>query len=196
MAYRIIQWSTGNAGSAALRAAIESPDLELVGVWVHSPQKDGVDAGTLAGVDPVGVAATNDMDELLRLDADVVCYTAAGDLRPTEALTDICRILESGKNVVATSIVALTYPTPMNRDMLAQVEAACTKGSTSFYLSGIDPGFAIDLLPAALLTAAHRVETVRVREVLNYATYDQGEILFDIMGFGKPLNAEVLSAKR
>ena len=58
--------------------------------------------------------------------------------------------------------------------------------------SGIDPGFAIDLLPAALLTAAHQVDTVRVREVLNYATYDQAEILFDIMGFGKPLDAEVL----
>ena len=28
--------------------------------------------------------------------------------------------------------------------------------------------------------------------MLNYATYDQGEILFDIMGFGKPLDAEAL----
>ena len=192
MAYRVIQWSTGNAGSAALRAAIESPDLDLIGVWVHSPQKVGVDAGTLAGVDPVGVAASNDMDALLALDPDVVCYTAAGDLRPTEALTDICRILESGTNVVATSIVALTYPTPNNGEMLSQLEAACAKGASSFYLSGIDPGFAIDLLPAALLTAAHQVDTVRVREVLNYATYDQGEILFDIMGFGKPLDADAL----
>ena len=111
---------------------------------------------------------------------------------PTEALTDICRILESGTNVVATSIVALTYPTPNNGEMLSQLEAACAKGSSSFYLSGIDPGFAIDLLPAALLTAAHQVDTVRVREVLNYATYDQAEILFDIMGFGKPLDADAL----
>ncbi len=31
-----------------------------------------------------------------------------------------------------------------------------------------------------------------MREVLNYATYDQGEILFDIMGFGRPLDAEVV----
>ena len=54
MAYRIIQWSTGNAGRWALRAAIQSPDLDVVGVWVHSPQKAGVDGGTLAGVDPVG----------------------------------------------------------------------------------------------------------------------------------------------
>ena len=192
MTYRMIQWSTGNAGRWALRSAIQSPDLELVGLWVHSPEKVGVDAGTLAGLDPVGVAATNSIDDLLALDADAVCYTASGDLRPTEALDDICRILESGKNVVATSIVSLTHATPMNETMVEQLEAASAAGGTSVFFSGIDPGFAIDLLPAALLTAAHQVDTVRVREVLNYATYDQGEILFGIMGFGQALDAEVL----
>ena len=192
MTYRIIQWSTGNAGRWALRSAIQSRDLDVVGVWVHSPQKVGVDAGILAGLDPIGVEATDNIDDLLALDADAVCYTASGDLRPTEALADICRILESGKNVVATSIVALTHVTPMNETMAAELDAACTKGATSVLFSGIDPGFAIDLMPAALLSAAHLVDTVRVREVLNYATYDQAEILFDIMGFGKPLDAEVL----
>lgn len=156
MTYRIIQWSTGNAGRWALRSAIQSPDLEIVGVWVHSPQKVGVDAGVLAGLDPIGVPATDNMDDLLAREADVVCYTASGDLRPTEALADICRILESGKNVVATSLVALTHISPMNESMARQLEAACTSGGTTVLFSGIDPGFAIDLVPAALLTAAHK----------------------------------------
>ena len=32
MAYRVIQWSTGNVGRLALRAIIGHPDLELVGL--------------------------------------------------------------------------------------------------------------------------------------------------------------------
>jgi len=100
MKYRVIQWSTGNVGRHALRCIDRHPDLELVGLWVHSADKAGRDAGELVGLAPNGVQATNDVDALLALDADCVCYTATADLRPAEALKDIAQILESGKNVV------------------------------------------------------------------------------------------------
>ena len=32
-----------------------------------------------------------------------------------------------------------------------------------------------------------QIDEVRVAEVLNYATYNQGMVLFDIMGFGRPI---------
>jgi hypothetical protein len=47
--YRVVQWATGNVGSRAMRRTIEHPDLELVGVWVNSAGKVGMDAGELAG---------------------------------------------------------------------------------------------------------------------------------------------------
>ena len=75
MSYRVIQWSTGNVGRHALRCIERHPELELVGLWVHSPEKAGKDAGELAGLAPNGVVATNDVDALLALDADCVCYT-------------------------------------------------------------------------------------------------------------------------
>ena len=50
--YRVVQWATGNVGSRALRETIRHPDLELVGVYVHSPEKSGRDAGELAGLAP------------------------------------------------------------------------------------------------------------------------------------------------
>ena len=110
MPYKVIQWATGNVGQLALRGIIEHPDLELVGLLVHSPAKAGKDAGELAGVGTVGVKATNDVEEILGLDADAVSYMATGDLRPQEAVEDMARILESGKNVVSTSVVPLIYP--------------------------------------------------------------------------------------
>jgi hypothetical protein len=45
---RVVVWSTGGIGSLAIVAVHERPDLELVGVWVHSKEKVGKDAGELA----------------------------------------------------------------------------------------------------------------------------------------------------
>src|SRR4029077_4102476 len=119
MSHRVIQWSTGNVGKLALRGIINHPELDLVGLWVHGADKAGRDAGELCGLDRrVGVAATSDAEALLALDADCVSYTATGDLRPGEAVDDMCRILESGKNVVATSVVPLVYPPAANPDLV------------------------------------------------------------------------------
>src|ERR1700745_151595 len=101
MAYRVIQWSTGNVGRHALRLVAEHPDLGLVGLWVHSADKAGKDAGEHAGGAPLRGAATTDADALLALDADCVVYTATADLRPAEAIADMARIAASGKNIVS-----------------------------------------------------------------------------------------------
>jgi hypothetical protein len=39
---RGIQWATGTVGASAMRAVIDHPDLELVGVKVYSEAKDGL----------------------------------------------------------------------------------------------------------------------------------------------------------
>ncbi len=188
MPYRVIQWSTGNVGRFALRCVIGHPELELVGVWVSSAVKAGKDAGELCGVGPVGVHATTDAEALLGLDADCVCYTATADLRPFEAVEDICRILASGKNVVSSSIVPLVHPRSFFPEVRDKLEDACRKGATSCFTSGIDPGFANDLLPLTLSGLCERWEEVRILEIINYATYDQPQVLFETMGFGKPLD--------
>jgi hypothetical protein len=192
MPYRVIQWSTGNVGRLALKAIIRHPDLELVGLWVHGRDKVGRDAGELCGLGPVGVRATNDVGALLALPADCVSYTATGDLRPAEAVDDICRILEAGKNVVSTSVVPLVYPPAVDPSLVEKLTAACRKGRVSCFTSGIDPGFANDLLPLTLTGLCERVDTLRVMEIVNYATYDQPEVLFETMGFGKPLDHDPL----
>ena len=192
MTYRVIQWSTGNVGALALRAIIEHPDLELVGLWVHSPDKVGRDAGELAGLATTGVLATNDVDALLALDADVVSHNATGDLRPQEAVAEMCRFLESGKNVVSSSVVSLLYPPSADPRVVERLEQACATGNASLFTSGIDPGFANDLLPLTLAGFCEEIASVRVQEILNYATYDQPEVLFETMGFGKPLDYPAL----
>jgi len=188
MAHRVIQWSTGNVGRYALRAVLRHPDLELVGLWVHSDDKAGRDAGELCGEAPVGVVATQDVDALLATEAACVIYTATADTRPVEAIDDICRILEAGKNVVSSSLVSLVHPATMGPDVQARLEAACTTGNTSLWTNGIDPGFANDVLPLALTGLSESWTQVRIQEIVNYATYDQPEVVFGTMGFGRPLD--------
>ncbi|MFQ5666329.1 MAG: diacylglycerol kinase [Candidatus Binatia bacterium] len=186
MTYRVIQWATGHVGKHALRAIVQHPELELAGLWVSSDGKAGQDASQLCGAGRAGVRATRNADELLALEADCVCYAAATDYRPSEAVDDMCRMLASGKNVVTSSFVPLIYPWHAVPEFARQLEAACQHGQTSFYCSGIDPGFAPDALPIVLSSLAERIESVRAQEIFNYATYDQPVTLFEVMGFGKP----------
>ena len=130
MTIKVIQWATGGVGRAAVAGIVAHPDLELVGCWVHSADKVGVDVGELCGIDPIGVTATDDVDALLALDADCVVYS------PIMAdPSEVARILASGTNVVTP----LNWFFPAGRDESA-IEAACRAGDSSVHGTGIHPG--------------------------------------------------------
>jgi 4-hydroxy-tetrahydrodipicolinate reductase len=188
MPHRVIQWSTGNVGRHALRAILHHPELELAGVWVHGEKKAGRDAGELCGLPPVGVVATRDADALLASGADCVVYTATADLRPMQAVDDVCRILRRGLNVVSSSLVSLVHPSQLGPEIQRRLEDACREGDASVFFSGIDPGFANDVLPLTLSGLCERWTQIRIREIVNYATYDQPEVVLGTMGFGKPMD--------
>lgn len=188
--YRVVAWSTGNVGRHAIAGIDARPDLELVGVWVSNPDKVGKDAGELAGLGrTLGVAATDDVEALLALKPDVVVHTSMADNRLMEALEDLQRLLRAGVNVVSSGPVFLQYPYGVVDDsMITPVEEAAVAGGVSLFVNGVDPGFANDALPLVLSGVSERIDEIRVAEVLNYATYNQPMVIFDIMGFGRPID--------
>lgn len=192
MAIRVVQWATGTVGIHAAPAIAAHPALELAGLWVHSDDKAGRDAGEICGGPALGVTATQDGDALLDLQPDAVCYTANSDLRPDGVVDDLCRILASGANVVSTSFVPLLFPAAAGPGILDRLEAACQEGGTSFYTSGIDPGFGNAGLAVHMLALCKEVRTVRMMEIVDYATWDNPFTMFEIMGFGKRDTSESL----
>jgi 2,4-diaminopentanoate dehydrogenase len=188
--YRVVAWSTGNVGVHVIAGIDARPDLELVGVWVSNPDKVGKDAGVLAGLGrTLGVTATNDVRSLVALRPDVVVHTAMADNRLGEAIEDICTLLRAGLNVVSSGPVFLQYPFGVVDDAMVQpVVEAAREGGVSLFVNGVDPGFANDALPLVLSGVSERIDELRVSEVLNYNTYNQPMVLFDIMGFGRPLD--------
>ncbi len=191
---RVVVWATGWIGTIALRAIARRPDLELVGVWVHSPEKVGKDAGELAGIDAMGVTATDDAEALLALAPDCVIYAAHRPERDAAAVPDYVRILEAGVNVVSVSSPSLVYPPNYDAGFVAQLRAAAERGEVSLYSSGIEPGFAADQLPLVLCTQSDRITSIHSTEIFLYDTYPVRFDLFDVMGFGMPLDYEPLLA--
>lgn len=187
-------WGPGSMGVIALRAVIDHPGLELVDLVVHSEAKVGRDAGDLCGVDPVGVTASADPATLLGGDADVVVYAAAANLRPLEAIADMASLLRAGKDVVSCSVVPLVYPDAVDDALTAPLRDAAQEGRASFFTTGIDTGFANDVLPLVLSGVSRAITSVRVTEMFNYATYPDGGAVYDVLGFGKPPEFEALAA--
>jgi hypothetical protein len=188
--YRVVAWSTGNVGRHAIAGIDARPDLDLVGLWVSNPDKVGKDAGELAGLDRnLGVAATHDIDAVVALKPDVVVHTAMADDRLFEALADMQKLLHAGINVVSSGPVFLQYPYGVVDDsMIEPMLTAAKEGGVSLFVNGVDPGFANDALPLVLTGVSERIDEVRCFEILNYNTYNQGMVLFDIMGFGRPVD--------
>ncbi|HZU48459.1 MAG TPA: dihydrodipicolinate reductase [Mycobacterium sp.] len=184
--WKVGVWGPGSMGLIALRGVIDHPQLELVDLIVHSDAKAGLDAGQLCGAEPVGVVATQDPGPMLTGDADVVLYAAAANLRPLEAVEDMASILRAGKNVVSCSVVPLVFPGAVDSAFTEPLRAAAQAGGASFFTTGIDSGFANDVLPLVLSGVSRVIESVRVTEIFNYATYPDKSAVYEILGFGKP----------
>ena len=175
--YRVVQWGTGNVGKHALRGIVTRPDYELVGLKVYSDDKAGRDAGELVGESDTGILATTSVDEILAIDADCVNYNALGTTEDMYGppLDDICMLLSRGYNVTTTAIDAFVYPPSAPAEYVQRLEEACAAGGTSFFGSGIDPGFTHDFFPITLTRLSRQVDRIRALEVLNMRDYTSAE---------------------
>jgi len=177
--YRVVQWATGNIGRRSLRAVIEHPNLELVGLYVYSDTKAGRDAGELCGVGPTGVVATRDVDDILALDADCILYMA--DRADIDVL---CRLLESGANVIATRS-EFHRPDSLDPAVRERIEAACQRGSSTLHSTGSSPGFITEALPLVLASIQRHLDRLTINEYADMSSRNSPEMIFGLMGFGR-----------
>ena len=187
---KVVVWSTGTVGRHAITGVDAHPDLELVGVWVSNPAKDGKDAGELAGLGrELGVRATTDKQQLLAMKPDAIVHAAMTDDRVFEAIEDLIEFLEAGVNVTSSGPVLLQWPERiLPPETMARITGAGERTGASLHVNGIDPGFANDLLPLVLTSLSQRIDEVRVMEICDYSTYYQPVVMNDLFGFGRPMD--------
>ncbi|MGB3707026.1 dihydrodipicolinate reductase [Gordonia sp. (in: high G+C Gram-positive bacteria)] len=187
----VVVWGTGNVGRASIRAVAAHLQLTLSSVIVHDPAKVGRDAGDLADLGrPLGINATDDIDAALATlsGSGAVAYAASGELRPDDAVADIARALALGAVVVTPSVYALYDHRSAPAEMRAPIEEACATGESALFVSGIDPGWGNDLLPALVSGLASEIDQVRCQEIFDYSTYDAEDSVRYIVGMGQPMD--------
>lgn len=188
MPLRVALWGTGNVGRPAIRAILAHQQLELAAVIVSNPEKEGIDAGLLAGLGETGVLASCDSQAVLAQPLDAVVYTATADTRPEEAYADLAACLAAGVNVVSTSFYAFLHPASCPDEALQPIQQLCDASGASLLVSGIDPGWAMDSLPIAVSGAVANIQQIRCREIFNYALYDQPKVVREVIGLGGPMD--------
>ncbi|MDY6999415.1 MAG: dihydrodipicolinate reductase [Actinomycetota bacterium] len=176
--YRVVQWTTGNVGKSSVAAIAEHPNLELIGCYAWSDSKVGRDAGELAGIEPVGVKATNDVDALLALKPDAVVYNPMWI-----DVDELVRILEAGVNVVASASFITGRNLGAEREKLVE---ACRRGGSTLFGSGVSPGFA-ELLAIVAGTACDRIDKVTIAESADTTLYDSPDTERPV-GFGTAID--------
>lgn len=169
---RVIVWGPGEVGAAAIAAVLADDHLELVGVKVFSPGKEGRDAGELAGVGACGVLATRSTDDLLASDADVVLLTCAASAVVGGLDNDVIAMLLSGKNVIATVAyhnVARPNWTSVHRPSPAKLQEAAVRGGASLYGAGVHPSYMTERVAMTLAAGLGTVDHIRVVEALDFS---------------------------
>ena len=71
----------------------------------------------------------------------------------------------------------------------AQFENACKAGNSSFFGTGLNPGFISERLTAVVSGMCSHIDSIRITEVLKCDKLPDPGYVFDILGFGSELGA-------
>lgn len=174
---RIAQWGTGLVGAAAARKVLEHPQYELVGCLAYSKSKAGQDVGTLLGLDPIGIAATSELEQLIAVKPDCVLYMPL-----LWNVDDMARLLSAGINVISTA--NFVTGRSFGAQAVEKLERAAHQGGASLYGTGINPGQAT-ILALTAAAACAKVRRITVREAVDATAYASRDTWISL-GFGGP----------
>ncbi|MGD8375334.1 MAG: dihydrodipicolinate reductase [Acidobacteriota bacterium] len=165
---RVVQLGLGPIGRACVRGAMERGGLRVVGAVDPEPSLAGRDLGRVSGlrrdlrvpVDPVP-------DRVLRRPPDLALHTTVSSL--VDALPQIAPFLEAGVNVVS-STEEMCYPWRSRPGVARRLDRMARSGGASVHGTGVNPGFAMDVLALVLSRAALEVRGLRLIRVQDAAT--------------------------
>ncbi|MGE4431546.1 MAG: hypothetical protein AB7E05_12470 [Sphingobium sp.] len=184
--FRVGVIGPGGLGGASVREISLVEGIELAGLLAFSPDKNGKDAGELAGIAPLGVATTTSLDEFMQTGATTVIYTGRdyGDFAADDM---IIRLLEAGKNVITP--LPYAFPKARGGDAADRLEAAAKKGGATLLGTGITPGFFNERLAMLMTGLSNDVSHIGMQEFFNVADLGDSLELLQLFGFGGSLEA-------
>ena len=184
---RVFQVATGNVGTEMIKRIASHPDLELIGLHCYTPEKVARDAGEIAGLAANGVIATGSVDDIIAAKPDVLTFHG---VFPDEELYE--RVLEAGINIVTTADWITghhrnqNHPHPSGKKTTEVLEAACQRGGSTFYGTGMNPGLC-QILGVVHSADVADIENVTVIESVDVSCHHSVETWKEV-GYGRPID--------
>ncbi|MFQ3294481.1 MAG: hypothetical protein ACI9EZ_002041 [Halobacteriales archaeon] len=178
-----VQYGVGPIGSRVVQTAVDR-GYEFVGAVDVDQDKVGKDLGTVTGIDELGVDITDNPEAALSAGPDVVFNSTVSDLGTVRPQVEAA--MAAGADVVSTC-KEMAYPWRANPEEAAALDETAREQGQTCLGTGINPGFAMDVLPAVLTGANRRVDSVSVERVQDAA--DRRGPLQAMIGAGLEVDA-------
>ncbi|MBX4196807.1 NADP-binding protein [Candidatus Pacearchaeota archaeon] len=167
---RVIQFGLGAMGSMMAKIMLEKKDLQIVGAIDRKPENQGKDLGVVLGLKRnVGVKVSDNADEVFR--------TSKADIMLHAAVSYVPKVWEQIQGAVKQGISVITiaeemgYPFPKYPALCNEIDATAKKYDVSVLGSGINPGFAMDLMPLFLTGICQNVKEIKVTRVIDFSPF-------------------------
>ncbi|HEX9094348.1 MAG TPA: 2,4-diaminopentanoate dehydrogenase [Coriobacteriia bacterium] len=159
---KVAVWGTGMMGQGLLGYLLDRPnDVDLVGVIVTNPAKDGKTVGGLLGR-PCDVRMTTDHASVLAKRPDVVCICTQSFLHEVTDQVEPC--VKAGANVLCIA-EKLAYPWASDPAWADRFDALAKEHGVSILGTGINPGFILDALIVVMSSINLRVDRIEAQRV-------------------------------
>jgi hypothetical protein len=166
---RVVQCGLGPIGQTIARLVLDTPGLKLVGVADVADDKSGKDLGAVLGLPrKLRMKVAGDVMRVVRKGGvDVVIVSTTSTLKTVKPL--IVELVKKGAHVVSTC-EELSFPAPAHQAAFREIEQLARKKKVTVLGAGVNPGFAMDLLPLLLTAPCVEVRRISATRVVDLAT--------------------------
>ncbi|WP_066798075.1 dihydrodipicolinate reductase [Caldivirga sp. MU80] len=157
---KAVVYGLGPIGQLIAKVALER-GIELVGAIDIDPSKVGKDVGELIGIKSgIGVRVEGDADKVLNeTKPDVVLHSTGTWL--DKVYPQLVKAIRVGADVVSTC-ETLAWPWYRYPELAELLDNYAKAHGSTVLGAGVNPGFALDVLPAVLTVTLTRLSRVRV----------------------------------
>ena len=168
-ALKVVFVGLGPIGQGIARMVLDTEGLQVVGATDLAPDQDGRDLGAVLGLGrKVRVKVEGDPERFMRrARADVAVLCTSSSLK--EVSPQVAALVKSGLNVISTC-EELAYPTPATASIFRELDAAAARKKVSVLATGVNPGFAMDILALIFTAPCSNVRRVSVARCVDAAT--------------------------
>jgi 4-hydroxy-tetrahydrodipicolinate reductase len=169
-AVKVVVLGTGQMGSGIARLALEVPALELAGAWARRPERAGLDVGRAIGLGrDLGLRVEPDLAALLaRARPDVAIQATCSRVADAQGELEAC--VRAGACVVSIA-EEMVWPRAAAPALAERLDRLARERGVAVLGTGVNPGFVLDLLVAALTGACARVDAISARRVNDLSPY-------------------------